>query len=185
MARRLYAMLSRDEIQESTQAIGLHLAHSATLPVIWVSDSPLPTALGTHFPQRFPPLRIDRDTVIVGESAAPIEVDSLTLTGGTGADSAVELTWKLAPETSNPDLGFLTAVVAEARRDGGASLPALGSSGLRAMSYMLADNATAMVKAGQFALKSGDVASARRIAEEALKQDPNNAEAASLLEAAK
>ncbi|MEO8272209.1 MAG: hypothetical protein ABI557_21035, partial [Aureliella sp.] len=53
------------------------------------------------------------------------------------------------------------------------------------MSYMLADNATAMVKAAEFALKSGDLESALRIAKEALKQDPNNAEAASLLEAAK
>ncbi|MCA9158915.1 MAG: hypothetical protein KDA72_11340, partial [Planctomycetales bacterium] len=178
-------MLSRDEIQESTQAIGHHLALSTTLPVIWVSDTPLPTALSSHFPQRFPPLRVDRDTVVVGESAAPIEVDSLTLAGSTAAQSAVELSWKLTPEASNPDLGFLTAVVAEARRDGGVSLPALGSSGLRAMSYMLADNATAMVKAGQFALKSGDLESAQRIAKEALKQDPNNAEAAALLEAAK
>ena len=42
-----------------------------------------------------------------------------------------------------------------------------------------------MVKSGQFALKSGEVESAIRIAEEALKSDPNNAEAVSLLNAAK
>ena len=61
---------------------------------------------------------------------------------------------------------------------------ALGSAGLRAMSFVLADTSTELVKAGQFALKSGEIANAKRIAEEALKSDPNNAEAISLLNAA-
>ncbi len=53
------------------------------------------------------------------------------------------------------------------------------------MSYVMFDSSVSMVKAGEFALKSGQLDSAIRIAEEALKLDPNNAEALSLLDAAK
>ncbi len=104
---------------------------------------------------------------------------------GIAGGEKVELAWKVTPEASNPDLGFLPSVIESAKADGGISMPALGSAGLRAMSLALADTSTELVKAGQFALKSGDADGAKRIAEEALKSDPNNAEAVSLLNAAK
>ncbi len=176
-------VLSRDAIDESTQSIGRHLAHSVSLPVIWVETAQLPQSLASHFPQRFPPLRLDRDTVIVGQASSAVESCTVKLQG-TAAKQPVSLSWNVTAEASNPDMGFLASIVSQASRDGGVTLPALGSEGLRAMSYMFADNAAALVKAGEFAFKSGDLESAIRIAEEALKQDPNNAEAHSLLNAA-
>ncbi|MCA9132737.1 MAG: hypothetical protein KDA45_06270, partial [Planctomycetales bacterium] len=177
-------VLARNEIDESTQAIGRHLGQSATLPVVWVTDAQLPPSLASHFPQRFPPLRVDRDSVVVGQFSAAASEADLLLRGVSGGAKAVEVALRVTPEASNPDMGFLAAVTEAAQRDGGLAMPALGSQGLRAMSYMFADNANAMVKAGQFALKSGEIESAIRIAQEALKQDPNNAEALSLLHAA-
>lgn len=176
-------VLNRDAIEDSTQSIGRHLAHSVTLPVIWVEEAQLPSSLAGHFPQRFPPLRLDRDSVIVGQASSAIENCTIKLQG-MAANQPVSLSWSLTAEASNPDMGFLASVVNQASRDGGVTLPALGSAGLRAMSYMFADNASSLVKAGEFALKSGDLESAIRIAEEALKQDPNNAEARTLLNAA-
>ncbi len=95
----------------------------------------------------------------------------------------MNLSWDVAPE-SNADLGFLVAVVERNQADGGLNLPALGSDGLRALSYSIADSATDLVKSGGFALRAGQHASAKKIAEEALKQDPNNSEAIGLLNAA-
>ncbi len=177
-------VLSRNAIQESTQAIGRTLGLSAAMPVVWVENAKLPTALADHFPQRFPPLRLDRDTVIVGKVSGELTKADAGITGSITGQS-VKLSFDIAPEASNPDMGFLTAVVEKAGRDGGLTLPSLGSEGLRAMSFMLADDATAMVKSGEFALKSGQIESAIQIAEEALKSDPNNAAAVSLLNAAK
>jgi tetratricopeptide (TPR) repeat protein len=177
-------VLSRDAIAESTQAIGRHLAHASTMPVLWIEEARLPAELVSYFPQRFPPLRMDRDSVVVGQASSAVNAGTVSLTG-TAAGQEVQLEWQVSAEASNPDMGFLAAVVNQASRDGGVTMPALGSEGLRAMSYMLADNATSLVKAGEFALKSGDLDSAVRIAEEALKQDPSNAEARSLLNAAK
>ncbi|MCA9127294.1 MAG: hypothetical protein KDB22_09410 [Planctomycetales bacterium] len=177
-------LLSRAEIRESAQSIGRFLGQSTSAPVIWVADAGMPSAFRGHFPKQFPPLRIDRDTVIVGQVADQSQAGRLVLKG-TCAGHSVVVQADASPEASNPDMGFLTAVVERAAVDGGLSLPALGSDGLRAMSFALADSATAMVKSGQFALKSGQIDSAIRIAEEALKSDPNNAAAISLLNAAR
>ncbi len=176
--------LARDEIEESTQAIGRMLGSSVSLPVLWPTKVEAPKALSTYFPARFPPLRTDRDSVVVGLSKEAAEPGKLVMKGTAGGKQ-IELTWNVKPEVSNPDLAFLPRVVEAAKLDGGINLPALGSAGLRAMSFALADSSTELVKAGQFALKSGDIEGAKRIAEEALKSDPNNAEATTLLNAAK
>jgi len=176
--------LARDEIEDSTQSIGRVLGSSVSLPVVWPSKVEVPKALATYLPANFPPLRLDRDSVIVGLSKVAAEAGKLVVRG-TSAGKPVELTWNVKPEESNPDLAFLPSVVDSAKLDGGINLPALGSAGLRAMSFALADTSTELVKAGQFALKSGDTAGAKRIAEEALKSDPNNAEAITLLNAVK
>ncbi len=177
-------VLSRSEIQETTQAIGRSLGMSTQLPVVWITEAQVPKALQNYFPQQFPPLRIDRDTIILGRSQGQGKSSSIVLKG-TSAGQAVAVTIEVAPEPSNPDLGFLAAVTESASSNGGLTLPSLGSAGLRALSYVLADDANSMVKSGRFALKSGQVESAIRIAEQALKHDPNNAEAISLLNAAK
>ncbi len=177
-------VLSRAAIEDSTQAIGRSLGLSAAMPVVWIAQADLPSAFASHFPQQFPPLRLDRDTVLVGELNSNAAQPAKLILHGWVAGKQVDLAWNLTPEASHPDLGFLAAVLDSAKKDGGLSMPALGSAGLRAMSFMFADNANSMVKSGQFALKSGRVDSAIQIAEEALKQDPNNAEAQSLLRAA-
>lgn len=51
---------------------------------------------------------------------------------GKVAGKSMNLSWDIAPE-SNPDLGFLVAVVERNQADGGLNLPALGSDGLRAI----------------------------------------------------
>ncbi len=177
-------LLSREEIEESTQAMGRRLGTSVSAPVVWPTSVETPKALATFYPSRFPPLRLDRDSVIIGQSQAPAEAGNFVVRGTSGGKDVV-LTWAVKPEESNPDLGFLPTVIESAKLDGGINLPALGSAGLRSMSFALADTATELVKAGQFALKSGETVNAKRIAEEALKSDPNNAEATSLLNAAK
>ena len=177
-------LYSRSEIQETTQAIGHNLGQSCLMPVVWIEEAKLPARCKHIFRNEFPPLRVDRDTIIVGRCSDDPQAGEVVLRG-VSAGQAVVVRGKAVPEASHPDMGFLTVVTESASRDGGLTLPALGSPGLRSMSYMLADSATSMVKSGQFALKSGEVESAIRIAEEALKSDPNNAEAISLLNAAK
>ena len=121
--------------------------------------------------------------MVVGQFRGEPTPGTVTLVGQV-AGRDIELSWEVAAEDSHPDLGFLTSVVSRAAGDGGLNLPALGADGLRAMGLALADNATAMIKSAQFALRSGQPESAKRIAEEALKLDPENPEALNVRSAA-
>ena len=176
-------LLSRSEVKASMQEVGTMLAESVHVPVLWPTKVEKPAAVVNHLPAQFPPLRMDRDTVIVGRTEGKAEAGKLVV-DAVVAGKAVTLRWSLTPEESHPDMAFLPNICDAAGKDEGRTLPALGSEGLRAMSYVMFDSSVSMVKAGEFALKSGQVDSAIRIAQEALKLDPNNAEALSLLEAA-
>ncbi len=176
-------LLSRSEVQASMQEVGTLLAESVHVPVLWPTKVEKPAALAHHLPAQFPPLRMDRDTVIVGRMEGKAQAGKLVVEATT-AGKPVTLRWNLTPEASHPDMAFLPSVCDSAAKDEGRTLPALGSEGLRAMSYVMFDSSVSMVKAGEFALKSGQIDSAVRIAQEALKLDPNNAEAQALLDAA-
>ncbi len=176
-------VLVDSQITESSQSIGRFLAHSTSVPVLWVEDAKLPGGLASHFPATFPPMRLDRDTVVVGRTEENIEGGKLVVAASCNGE-AVSLAIDVEAEASNPDMGFLVSVVDSARKDGGFTLPALGSQGLRVMSFMLAESAEAMVKTGRYALQIGEIAAAERIANAALKQDPNSEAALSLLRAA-
>jgi hypothetical protein len=176
-------LYSRQAIEESTQVIGRNLGLSAAMPVVWVQEAQLPASLSSQFPQRFPPLRLDRDSVILGHLSSTPSAGQLKIVGQV-AGKTIQMHWDVQPEASHPDLGFLTSLVERHRLDGGLTLAALGSDGLRALSLVMADNAADMIKSGRFALVSGQPESALRIAEEALKQDPGNPEANSLKNAA-
>lgn len=177
-------LFARNEISQAMTEVGRALAESIHAPVLWPTKVSVPKSLAKHLPVQFPPLRLDRDSVIIGEAVGTVEGGKLTVDASV-AGQAVLLSWNLAPEASHPDMAFLPAACESAVKDEGRTLPALGSAGLRAMSYAMSDSSVSLVKSGQFALKSGEVQSAIRIAQEALKADPNNAEAISLLEAAK
>ncbi|HAC90169.1 MAG TPA: hypothetical protein DCF63_05975, partial [Planctomycetaceae bacterium] len=176
-------LYARQAIQESTQVIGRNLGRSAAMPVVWVQEAQLPTSVSSQLPQRFPPLRLDRDSVILGHLSSAPSAGQVQIVGQV-AGKTIQMHWDIHPEASHPDLGFLTSLVERHRLDGGLNLAALGSDGLRALSLVMADSATDMIKSGRFALASGQPESALRIAEEALKQDPGNPEATSLKTAA-
>ena len=77
-------LYSRSEIQETTQAIGHNLGQSCLMPVVWVADSQLPEALRGHFPLQFPPLRADRDSVIVGLESGSVREGPDRIEGNLG-----------------------------------------------------------------------------------------------------
>ncbi len=176
--------LNRAEIEQSTQLIGKVLGASVSSPVVWPVKVDAPSAIANFFPSKMPPLRTDRDSVVLGKMSGSTEAGELVIHGQV-AGQLIDLSWSIKPEENNPDLAFLPAVVEAAQKDGGISMPALGSAGLRAMSLALAENSSDLVKSGRLALKSGDNEAALKIAEEALRQDPNNEEATALLNAAK
>ncbi len=174
-------VLVRRNTQASTQQIGQALARAAAQPVFWVEEGALPDSLVEHFPKKIPPIRADRDSILLGVESTPsdMQTSKVTLKGSlAGVSRTIE--WSVTKEKSNVDFAFLPTVISKAKADGGLYLPTAGSEALRGLSVEFSDSASRLVDSGRFAFQSGDLTGALSIAEEALARDPNNLEARDL-----
>ncbi len=136
LANQTGGMIYIDSDSESSaQEAGTELAHAVQLPVLWPQQVKFPAAIVEHYPIAFPPLRTDRDTIVIGklESHAP---QQLTMTAEVNGKS-IELAWDLVAERSNQDFAFLPKLVDQARDNGGLTLPTVGSAGLREVARLI------------------------------------------------
>src|SRR5690606_13081148 len=116
--------------------------------VLWPQDVKLPAEMTEHYPAQVPPLRGDRNTVLVGVGNLdqPAEVQ---LTAATAGGNQQTLAWTVNPSLSNDDNAFLATVVESAQKDGGVTLPAIGDEGLEVL------RATAQARAQQLSQLAG------------------------------
>ena len=85
---------------------------------------------------------------------------------------AQNLNWPLKTEASQNEFAFLPKLISTARRDQGASLPTVGSAGLREIARVLNVQSSQLALLGQQARNRGDVASAKTLRNAALKNNP-------------
>ncbi|MEZ6096619.1 MAG: VWA domain-containing protein [Pirellulaceae bacterium] len=168
---------SDDENAVSNGAFGLaSTVHGA---IFWPQTPELPEAIVEIFPQIMPPLRTDRDTIILGTLADREDNLELELNGEFNGQT-VSMSWPIVAEASNDDFSFLPQLLKDARKDGGASLPTIGSAGLREAARIMTLGSHTLSQLGADALLHGDLVSAKTFAEKASENDPNNTNAASL-----
>ena len=165
------------------QQAGQKLAKAIASPVIWPSQGKLGAAVNENFPSQFPPLRLDRDSIVIGTLKGEANPTAIAITGQVNGQP-VEMTWDVATKPSSDDFAFLTGLVDSARADGGASLPTVGSDALREIRRMSVADSGQLSELGTQALAAGNVAGANFLAQEALKRDPSNPIAATLKRAA-
>ncbi len=174
----------RQGITDATcQQIGEVLAKVAIQPVFWPTKSNWPTGVSQYFPTQFPPMRLDRDSILVGHLDSESVSGKLQLEGVIGGKTSA-MRWELKSEPSNPDFAFLAQVVAKAAPNAGLLLPTPGSEALQELGLVLANTSDQLVKDARFALNSGDVKAAISIAKEAIRRSPNNLAAQNILDAA-
>ncbi|HUP79592.1 MAG TPA: vWA domain-containing protein, partial [Pirellula sp.] len=147
----------RQAITDATcQQIGSNLAKAALEPVFWPTKSSWPKGVAQYFPGQFPPLRLDRDTILVGNLKEERLGGSLQVDGVVdGRPSSMR--WELESEPSNPDFAFLAHVVAKAVSNAGLLMPTPGSEALQELGMVLANSSDQLVKDARFALNSGDL----------------------------
>ncbi|MFI4875874.1 MAG: hypothetical protein ACIALR_11070 [Blastopirellula sp. JB062] len=174
-----------DVITDSDQAasadLGALIAKAAETPVIWPTDVKFSDNVTAVYPKQTPPLRGDRDTIVVGELAKPGDV-TVKLTGMSNGKT-VQMNFDAKPEPSD-DQAYLPQLIELAQKDDGMSLPTVGSVGLRETARVLLASAESFSKLSGQALATGDVQGARRLADAALQRDPNNPHAAIVKKAA-
>jgi len=159
--------------------VGNWLAAAVEAPVVWPKTVVMPESLHSVAGDRALPLRFDRDTVLVGQGqlSAPATVKMNVDNDGQSS----ELAWQVAPSAPNTDFAFLAPLVESAKRDGGLTLPTLGTQGLNEVRRMFVDDAQGLNRLGRVALASGDTEQAKRLAEQALAANGADAEASAIL----
>jgi hypothetical protein len=177
-------VMVRNNIQGVTlQQVGTELSKIACMPVFWPVQADWPVGIASRYPERVPPIRGDRDSILIGLMSTKSLQGTLRIVGEIAGQTKT-LQWDLVSEASNPDLGFLGALVSKSSSNAGVLLPTSGSDALREIGDLLNSSSDVLVKDAKFALHIGDTAAAKVIAREALDRSPANLEAKNLLEAA-
>ena len=135
------------------------------------------------YPKTFPPLRSDRDTVVIGtEKTTAAKQVKIDVDGPAGGQ---ELVWDIPALKSDPRNAYLAALVDLAKVDGGRTLPLVDSASLAEGKREIAAGGRGLKALALDALKAGDLESADRLAGEALRRNPNDLTALTIKDAVK
>ncbi len=118
------------------------LAETVHGSVFWPQTATLPENLVEVYPGKCPPMRTDRDTILVG-SITNREALNMELTGIMDGEQVTK-SWSIQPESASKEFSFLPKMLEEVRKDGGASLPTVGSAGLAEYVRVVDENAVDM-----------------------------------------
>jgi hypothetical protein len=179
LARHTGGMLAVDEDDFTGRRAGSFLANAAAGGVVWPLEIELPTTCHGVYFRGLPPLRFDRDTVLLGTiddaAVAAHEPQRIGVRAEIDGKRA-HLAWDVIPAEPSADQAYLARLVEAARQDGGASLPSLGSEGLAELRWLVNRGAWDLTKLAEQALAMGNLDDADRLSAEAGRLDPNNAE---------
>ena len=146
-------------------------------PCYWPTNVTWPSELGQVYPKIMPPLRSDRDTVVIGAVAAPLS-KSLEIKAQFVADGKpVDLHWSAAPKNKGEAYAFLPQVVELAKADDGITLPTVGSAGLAETGRIAEAGVDGLTDLAERAVATGDVQAAQVAAQAVLARDPGNIKA--------
>jgi hypothetical protein len=168
---------------QSAAMAGSMLASAVQGNVFWPASIKLPKEVAVAYPLTPPPLRSDRDSILIGKLDGPVSGD--VKLSGTVNGQPVEMTWDVHSERPSADFAFLPKLVDTASADGGLSLPTAGTPALREAARVMMTSADQLVNLGHEALSSGNFAGAAKVAAAALDRDPMNPTAIALRDAAR
>ena len=175
LANHTGGMIYVDRPELSPQQAGTALAVASQQGVFWPVSNSLPAALQEVFPQRVPPLRADRDSILIGKLQRGESLKTRLKVELDGRQT--QLAWEIAPEKSNEAFNFLPQLVKEARVSQGWSLPTAGSAGLREVARLISSSAQELIQFAQRAFKNVDLEGANTVADAVLRRAPGNPDA--------
>lgn len=123
-----------DEIGSSDRAAA-GLVTTVRGSVFWPTQIDKPQQMVELFPSVVPPLRSDRDTILVGSLSQRGNFD-ITVTGMVNGKEQ-KLSWPVKAEDSDKEFEFLPSLVEMARENSGSTLATVGSAGLREMARVI------------------------------------------------
>ncbi|MBN1591221.1 MAG: hypothetical protein JW888_17040, partial [Pirellulales bacterium] len=170
----------KDVAALSPQEVGKALAQAATGVVYWPVSAELPKDRMTEvLPKRMPPLRADRDSVLIGtlKGEGPL---SIKITANTPSGTK-KLAWEVTPGKSEKKNEFLGKLVGVARADGGMSLPLIDSNSLQQARNVSNVSAINLTQLAREAIAVGNLPRAEQMLAEVLRRKPDDRQAKALL----
>jgi hypothetical protein len=167
-----------DAANVTGQQAGQSLASALDSPVAWVDGEGLERLGNQRYPRTTPPLRTDRDSIVIG--VLPTEQTDLTeplVLNLVSANQPIQLTWQIKLHPSSDEYSFLPRLIEMARADDGASLPTLSSEALREIRRMMVAGSDKLSRTGRQPLVTGTMQGATLLAEEVLEQAAANPDA--------
>ncbi|HVA48300.1 MAG TPA: VWA domain-containing protein [Pirellulales bacterium] len=187
LANHAGGMVVFDDDRSDGRKFGRYLAAVARSAVVWPAAVDFPQAVKQAYPRPVPPLRFDRDTILLGsldsKAAEAKQPLAIKLTGDLNG-KLVTLEWKLTPGASSPDNAYLARVVEAISPGKGLGLPTVGSVGLAELRRRVNLGAQALAMLGEQALAFGRPNDAAQLADAAEKLDSENVEASNVRAAA-
>ncbi len=175
-----------DAPKVTAQEAGQFLALAARKPVLWDVQVKLPPQVKSILPQPIPPLRVDRELVLVGQAEVKpgqswaVQVQAQPENG----NQKLQFQYQLTAPPHTEDVAFLANVVESAAGNQGVLLPLLGRNGLGVLHHLAVDTAEQLIQFGRLALAMERPEQARRLAQQAQRLNPAQPAAALLTKAA-
>ncbi|QDT10412.1 VWA domain-containing protein [Planctomycetes bacterium K23_9] len=163
----------------SAAAVARSVGTSSTMSPIWLTGAKLLPGMTTVHGSQMPPLRLDRDSIVLGTADAKQRSGQFILSGET-TSSKIRIVADANIEPSHMDFAFLPGLIKDASKNRGLTLATANSTLLRETARLRAVASEDLVRAGRLALQEGNKRGARAVAQLALEADPNNPEAQSL-----
>jgi len=183
LASRTGGVVVPEQADWDASAYGTSLAQAVHGPVLWpkaAGNVKWPDGLDVY-PKTFPPLRGDRDTVLVGTAkstaAKQVEID---VDGPAGAQ---KLAWDIPELKSDARNGYLATLLDQAKVDGGRTLPLVDSTSLAILKQEIQAGGRGLAGLAREALKGGNLEGADRLAGAALGRNPNDLAALAIKDA--
>lgn len=167
-----------DSDERTSQQAGMLMTRAVQATVLWPVATSLPATMREAYPQTMPPLRTDRDSIVIGVLSGRDAGEVRVQYAANG--KAIEKSWRVVGEASSADFGFLPELVETARQDLGLRLPTAGSAALREAARVMNSSAEQLAELGGHALRTGDLPGARAAATAAIARDPANPQAVAL-----
>ena len=157
---------------------GRQLAAAAGAAVLWPDSVTWPKEMTEVLPKRLPPLRYDRETVVIGTFKGKGPLSGQIVADGAAGRQTFAFT--VSPGVSDDNNHYVAQLVERARLDGGVTLPLLGVASLAAARDELIAGVHDLNRLAQEAMTAGNLDAAEHIVSEALRRDPNDMQAAAL-----
>ena len=159
---------------------GAKIGSLATARVLWPADAALSSSARQGrllmLPSRLPPLRADRDSIVLVEG----DLQSCRLSCQLAADreaSAAAVSFDIPAPRVTPDNAYLRELARNARDTQGVFLPILGREGLALSRSVILGEAATLAALSRQAEAAGSHDAALRLAQASLRRDPDNTDA--------